>query len=44
MRGYTIIDVATHVTEAPDLWVSRVPERMRDAVPRLDTDANGQQW
>ncbi len=44
MSGYRIIDVDTHVTEAPDLWVSRVPERMRDAVPRLDTDAKGRQW
>ncbi len=44
MSGYTIIDVDTHVTEAPDLWVSRVPARMRDDVPRLDTDAKGRQW
>lgn len=39
MSGYTIIDVDTHVTETPDLWTSRVPERMRDLVPRVDTDA-----
>jgi len=44
MSGYTIIDVDTHVTETPDLWTSRVPERMRDAVPRLDVDAKGRQW
>lgn len=44
MNGYTIIDVDTHVTEPPDLWTSRVPARMRDAVPRVDTDAQGRQW
>ncbi|MGE0821870.1 MAG: amidohydrolase family protein [Candidatus Binatia bacterium] len=44
MSGYTIIDVDTHVTETPDLWTSRVPERMRDSVPRLGTDAKGRQW
>lgn len=44
MNGYTIIDVDTHVTEPPDLWTSRVPARMRDAVPRVETDAQGRQW
>ena len=44
MSGYTIIDVDTHVTETPDLWTSRVPERMRDSVPRIDTDAKGRMW
>ena len=44
MSGYTIIDVDTHVTETPDLWTSRVPERMKDAVPRVDTDAKGRLW
>ena len=44
MSGYTIIDVDTHVTETPDLWTSRVPARLRDAVPRVDTDAQGRQW
>src|SRR2546422_8210876 len=44
MSGYTIIDVDTHVTETPDLWTSRVPARMREALPRIDTDAQGRQW
>ncbi|HKA54114.1 MAG TPA: amidohydrolase family protein [Candidatus Binatia bacterium] len=44
MSGYTIIDVDTHVTETPDLWTSRVPARMRDAVPRVDADARGRLW
>ena len=39
--GYTIIDVDTHLTEAPDLWTSRVPASMRDRVPRLDRDDKG---
>ncbi len=43
MSGYTIIDVDTHVTETPDLWTSRVPERMKDSVPKVITDAKGRQ-
>ncbi|MBK8960589.1 MAG: amidohydrolase [Proteobacteria bacterium] len=41
MPAYTIIDVDTHVTESADLWTSRVPARMRDAVPRLAKDKRG---
>ncbi|MBV1905000.1 MAG: amidohydrolase [Pseudomonadales bacterium] len=41
MSGYTIIDVDTHVTETPDVWVSRVPEHMKDKVPRIENDAKG---
>lgn len=41
MPEYTIIDVDTHVTEAPDLWTSRVPEHMRDDVPRVLKDKRG---
>jgi len=44
MNRYTIIDVDTHVTEVADLWTSRVPAHMRDAVPRVETDANGRDW
>ncbi len=44
MSGYTIIDVDTHVTETPDLWTSRVPDKLKDAVPRLDLDAKGRLW
>lgn len=43
MTEYTIIDVDTHVTETPDVWTSRVPAHMRDAVPRVGTDAKGRQ-
>lgn len=41
MTEYTIIDVDTHVSEAADLWTSRVPARWRDAVPRVGTDKRG---
>ena len=41
MTAYSIIDVDTHVTEAPDLWTSRVPAHMRDAVPRIQIDKRG---
>ena len=41
MDKYTIIDVDTHVTEAPDLWTSRVPASMRDSVPYVDSDKRG---
>jgi uncharacterized protein len=44
MSGYKIIDVDTHVTEMPDVWTSRVPAHMREAVPRVDTDARGNLW
>ena len=44
MHGYTIIDSDTHVTEPADVWTSRVPARMRDSVPRVETDGKGQQW
>ena len=43
MSAYSIIDVDTHVTETPDVWVDRVPARMRDKVPYVDTDKRGRQ-
>lgn len=44
MPEYTIIDVDTHVSEAPDLWTSRVPARMRDAVPYVQNDGHGRDY
>ena len=44
MAEYSIIDVDTHVSEVPDLWTRRVPPHMREAVPRVETDAAGRQW
>jgi len=43
MGAYSIIDVDTHVTETPDVWVDRVPARMRDKVPYVDRDNKGRQ-
>ncbi|MGI9597390.1 MAG: amidohydrolase family protein, partial [Acidimicrobiales bacterium] len=36
---YTIIDVDTHVSEAPGLWIDRVPASMRDRVPYVKRDS-----
>jgi predicted TIM-barrel fold metal-dependent hydrolase len=41
--SYRMIDVDTHVTEPADLWTSRVPARLRDQVPYIDTDRKGRQ-
>ncbi|MET0781157.1 MAG: amidohydrolase family protein [Microbacterium sp.] len=39
------IDVDTHVTEPPDVWIDRVPARFRDLVPRVERDEDGvDQW
>jgi predicted TIM-barrel fold metal-dependent hydrolase len=42
-RPYRIIDSDTHVTEPPDLWTSRVPNRMRNRVPRVEWDPEKQE-
>jgi uncharacterized protein len=41
-----LIDVDAHVTETPDLWVSRVPAEFRDRVPVVQTDPRSglQSW
>ena len=45
MSSYTIIDADTHVTETPDLWISRAPASMRDRVPRIVMTGRGtQRW
>ena len=31
-----VVDCDSHITESPDLWVSRVESKYRDAVPRVD--------
>ncbi|MEM7540321.1 MAG: amidohydrolase family protein [Pseudomonadota bacterium] len=41
MSRYSIIDVDTHVTEVPDVWTSRVPDSMKDSVPRIGLDKRG---
>jgi predicted TIM-barrel fold metal-dependent hydrolase len=40
-----IIDVDSHVAEAPDLWTSRAPSKWRDVVPQLRTSDTGvEEW
>jgi uncharacterized protein len=41
---YRLVDADTHVNEPPDLWLSRVPERMRDRVPQLQHFEEGDAW
>jgi predicted TIM-barrel fold metal-dependent hydrolase len=41
---YRLIDADTHINEPPDLWTSRVPERMRDRVPHLQRFEEGDAW
>jgi predicted TIM-barrel fold metal-dependent hydrolase len=36
-----VIDADAHVTEAPDVWTSRVPTQYRDQVPRVVRDKDG---
>ncbi|MAG30361.1 MAG: hypothetical protein CL908_05630, partial [Deltaproteobacteria bacterium] len=42
-RPYTIIDSDSHVTEAADLWTSRVPAHLKDRVPRVEWDSEKQE-
>jgi predicted TIM-barrel fold metal-dependent hydrolase len=45
MSSYFIIDADTHVTETPELWTKRAPAKMRDRVPRIETDTDGtERW
>ncbi len=39
--GIKIVDCDTHFTEAPDLFTSRAPARLKDKVPRINRDADG---
>ncbi len=35
LQGIRIVDCDTHVTEAPDLFTSRAPAKLKDRVPRI---------
>jgi len=40
-----IIDIDAHWTEPRDLWTSRAPAKLKDRVPRIVRDADGNdQW
>ena len=36
IRGITIVDTDTHLTEPGDLWTSRAPAKYKDLVPRVE--------
>jgi predicted TIM-barrel fold metal-dependent hydrolase len=36
-----LISVDDHVVEPPDLWTSRLPERLRDRAPQVRTETDG---
>jgi predicted TIM-barrel fold metal-dependent hydrolase len=35
VTGVRVIDADTHLTEPPDLWTARMPERFRDLAPQV---------
>jgi predicted TIM-barrel fold metal-dependent hydrolase len=41
LRDIRVIDTDTHVTEPPDLWTSRVPQRYVEEAPHLETHPDG---
>ena len=41
---FRVIDVDTHLTEPPDVWTARVPERMRDKVPHVERHDGQDVW
>src|SRR5207302_5213814 len=44
LMEYTLIDVDSHITEAPDTWVARVPAKYRDRVPRVERRDGEDVW
>lgn len=42
--GIKIVDTDTHVTEAPDLWSSRAPQRLRAKMPRIERVDGVDRW
>ncbi len=41
MTGYRLISADSHVSEPPDLWVTRCKEKYRDRAPRLSVNPPG---
>jgi len=41
---YPIVDADSHVNEPPDLWVERVPARLRDRAPQVKKTDRGDIW
>jgi len=42
--GYTLISADSHVNEPPDLWIDRVPAKLKDRAPRLEHLDQGDGW
>src|SRR5258708_23456468 len=43
MPNYRLISADSHVSEPPDLWVSRVDQKYRERAPRLAVDLRGRE-
>jgi predicted TIM-barrel fold metal-dependent hydrolase len=43
-RRYRLISADSHVTEPGDLWTSRVDQKFRDRVPRIERFEKGDAW
>jgi predicted TIM-barrel fold metal-dependent hydrolase len=43
-REYRLISGDSHINEPPDLYTSRVPEKYRDRVPRMEQFPQGDAW
>jgi len=41
---FRVIDVDTHLTEPPDLWTSRVPQKWGDAIPHIERWGEKDMW
>jgi predicted TIM-barrel fold metal-dependent hydrolase len=44
LKGIKIVDCDTHVTEAPDMFTSRAPARLKDKVPRVRRVKGVDRW
>jgi len=43
-KQYFIVSADCHVAEPPDLWQTRIDDRFRHRLPRIEVDANGEKW
>ena len=44
MTDYSLISADSHVIEPPDLFTTRLPTKLRDRAPRLDTASGACRW
>src|SRR5438270_669935 len=43
-KKYFIVSADCHVSEPPDLWETRIDERFRHRLAKIEVDAQGQKW